>query len=320
MNKAQSIYFYREYNGFTGGHLKVWDYFNHIRLAGDYLPYIFMEPGGDVSENNPFISLKQYQLSEWIPSRADLLFIGGSDWFSLPFPERQNWQKPIINLIQGFRHSIPDTPLFDFLSNHAIRICVSQEVTNSILATGKVNGPVFTIPNGIDTTLFPKQKHFHDRTVDFLIVGTKKPELALKIEQQLYELFLDKKIKTITDWIPRKDLLDLFSDSKVSVFLPQEKEGFYLPALEGMALKTIVICPDCEGNRSYCKNGLNCIIPSYKLNGIMASIKTAFNMNFTEIKNMIENAYLTSSSHNIDAEHKSFLNILNLANYLWKKI
>lgn len=318
IDKARTIYFYRKYNGFTGGHLKVWDYFNHIKMAGDYSPFIFLEPGGDVSENNPFQSLKQYQLSEWNPSSADLLFIGGSDWFSLPFPERQNWPKPIINLIQGFRHSIPNTSLYDFLSNHAIRICVSQEVANSILATGKVNGPVFTIPNGIDTTLFPEKKPFHDRAIDFLIVGTKKPELALKIEQQLCKLKLNKKIKTITDWIPRKDLLDLLSDSKVSVLLPLDKEGFYLPAMEGMALRTIVICPDCEGNRSFCKNGVNSIVPPYTLDGIMASIKTAFNMDLTEIKNIIDNAYITSSRHNIDAEHQSFLKILTLANNLWK--
>lgn len=319
MNKARTIYFYRKYNCFTGGHLKVWDYFNHVKKAGDYLPFIYLEPGGDVSENNPWRSLTQYQLPEWIPSNADLLFIGGLDWFSLPFPERQNWPKPIINLIQGFRHSIPDTPLYDCLSNHAIRICVSQEVANSILATGKVNGPVFTIPNGLETKLFPEQKPYHDRTVDILIVGIKQPDLALKIEQQLCKLKLDKKIKNLTELIPRKDFLDLLTDSKVTVFLPLDLEGFYLPALEGMALKTFVICPDSKGNRSYCIKDDNCLAPIYTLDGIMDSIKSTLIMELSEINNKLDVANSTINNHNIEIEHQSFLKILNLATNLWKK-
>jgi glycosyltransferase involved in cell wall biosynthesis len=318
MNKARTIYFYRKFNRFTGGHLKVWDYFNHIKLADDYLPFIYLEPGGDVSEINPWLSSTQNQLPEWSPLEADVLFLAGMDWFTLPYPERRNWPKPIINLIQGFRHSIPNTPLYDCLSNYAIRICVSQEVSNSILATGRVNGPVFTIPNGIDTTLFPKQKPYHDRNIDILIVGIKKPDLALQIEQQICNLKLNKKTHTVTDLIPRKDFLDLLSDSKVAVFLPFDKEGFYLPALEGMALGTIVICPDCLGNRSFCKNGINSIVPFYFVDGIMDSIKTALNMNRNEINNILDSANATSNHHNIDNEHQSFLKILTFANNLWK--
>ena len=66
----KKVFFYRNFKRFTGGHLKVWDYFNHIKMAGNYLPFIYLEPGGDVSENNPWQSLIQYQLPEWIPSYA----------------------------------------------------------------------------------------------------------------------------------------------------------------------------------------------------------------------------------------------------------
>jgi len=49
------------------------------------------------------------------------------------------------------------------------------------------------------------------------------------------------------------------------VFLPNQKEGegFYLPALEGMAVGTLVIFPDCIGNRSFCLSGYNCFRPDY---------------------------------------------------------
>ena len=43
--------------------------------------------------------------------------------------------------------------------------------------------------------------------------------------------------------------------ARVTVLVPNPKEGFYLPALEAMALGTIVVCPDCVGNRSFCVAG-----------------------------------------------------------------
>jgi len=319
MRKRQ-IFFHRHYKGFQGGHLKMFDYFSHLSLSEYYETKIYFTPDSVWNDCNPWRDCRRQLLRDWNPQKADLLFLGGMDWYSLPQTERKNWPKPIINLVQGFRHSLPNTPLYDCLSNHAIRICVSQEVADAIVKTGKVNGPVFTIPNGIDTTLFPKQKPYHDRNVDILIVGIKKPELALQTEQQICNLKLNKKTHTLTDLMPRKDFLDLLSDSKVAVFLPFDKEGFYLPALEGMALGTIVICPDCLGNRSFCINGINSLVPFYSVDGIMDSTITAFNMNRNEINNILDSASSTSNQHNIDTEHLSFLEILTLADNLWKQV
>ena len=36
----------------------------------------------------------------------------------------------------------------------------------------------------------------------------------------------------------------------MTLFLPNQREGVYIPGLEGMALGTLVVCPDCVGNRS----------------------------------------------------------------------
>jgi glycosyltransferase involved in cell wall biosynthesis len=316
MNKARTIYFYRKFNRFTGGHLKVWDYFNHIKMAGDYLPFIYLEPGGDVSENNPFQSLKQYQLHEWIPSSADLLFIGGSDWLSLPFPERQNWPNPIINLIQGFRHSIPDTPLYDCLSNHAIRICVSQEVANSILATGKVNGPVYTIPNGIEISqindLYQKD---YKKDIDLLIVGLKNPKVAIELEALCNKLSI--KVVCLLKPIPRIEFIKAMVDSNITVFLPEVTEGFYLPALEGMAAGTFVICPDCIGNRSYCYNMHNSRIPEYSTQKIFEGVDNTLNMSIFSRNQILQNAIQTINKHSIENERSAFNSILKKLDSLW---
>ena len=54
-----------------------------------------------------------------------------------------------------------------------------------------------------------------------------------------------------------------------------EGEGFYLPALEAMALGSLVICPDCIGNRSFCLPGRNCFRPNYDLNSVIDSVQSA---------------------------------------------
>jgi glycosyltransferase involved in cell wall biosynthesis len=52
--------------------------------------------------------------------------------------------------------------------------------------------------------------------------------------------------------------LNWINQAKITVFLPyRDIEGFYMPALEGMALGTLVVCPDCIGNRSFCLPGYN---------------------------------------------------------------
>jgi glycosyltransferase involved in cell wall biosynthesis len=314
----KKVYFYRNFKRFTGGHLKVWDYFNHIKMTANFTPFIYMESGGDVSDNNPWLSSAQNKLPEWSPLEADVLFLAGMDWFTLPYPERKKWPKPVINLIQGFRHSIPDTPLYDCLSNHAIRICVSQEVANSILATGKVNGPVFTIPNGIDYSFINNIKPNGSKEFDLLIVGLKNPNMAKELEIACKKLPIT--IKCLTEIKPRLDFIRAMAASRIAVLLPSVTEGFYLPAIEAMALGTIVICPDCIGNRSFCINGDNCLVPTYTLDGIFEAVNTVTIMNSNGLNRIRNSAIAVSKLHNLENERQSFFDILNLTSKIWKQI
>jgi glycosyltransferase involved in cell wall biosynthesis len=38
-------------------------------------------------------------------------------------------------------------------------------------------------------------------------------------------------------------------------------EGFCLPALEAMAAGTALVCTDADGNRDFCQDGVNCLMP-----------------------------------------------------------
>lgn len=59
----------------------------------------------------------------------------------------------------------------------------------------------------------------------------------------------------------RAAFLERMAAARIVVTLPLPSEGFFLPALETMALGRAVIYPDCVGNRSFCIDGQTCLMP-----------------------------------------------------------
>ena len=93
--------------------------------------------------------------TNWSNKDLTAVFVAGLDWNFFDTARLTSQRLPVINLIQGLRHAEPDCPLYRYLRRPAIRICVSPEVARAIQSTGEVNGPVFVIPNGIDTASLP---------------------------------------------------------------------------------------------------------------------------------------------------------------------
>jgi glycosyltransferase involved in cell wall biosynthesis len=62
--------------------------------------------------------------------------------------------------------------------------------------------------------------------------------------------------------MPRGDYLAEIAHAEVAVLLPLIAEGFYLPALEAMALGVPVVTLDAVGNRAYLVPGENAIVPA----------------------------------------------------------
>jgi hypothetical protein len=103
----------------------------------------------------------------------------------------------------------------------------------------------------------------------------------------------------------------------VSVFLPHETEGFYIPALEGMALDALVVCPDCVGNRSFCLPGHNCFRPQLSTGALRRASEAAQRLAPSEVATYLANARETFARHDLMRERKDFLEILNQADQLW---
>jgi hypothetical protein len=138
--------------------------------------------------------------------KADALFLAGMDWDALPRASHEWSPKPVINLIQGFRHADPQHRLYQFLANRAIRICVSPELADAVRGTGRANGPVHTIPNGMDLKAIQAPLPAQDRVIDLLIAGSKDPGLALELATHFRRQSL--KVECLTEALPRPAFLE----------------------------------------------------------------------------------------------------------------
>ncbi len=307
----RNILFYRDFEYLTGGHLKVWHYFNYVQSSNKYTPSIFFTERSSWIDN-PWLSYRPQCVERWDVSKADLLFLGGLDWLALSESQRLDPPVPVVNLIQHVRHSIPSNPLYQFLPYPATRICVSQEVADAILSTGRVNGDIFVNRNGLDldTLNVSLVSEGQDADIQILIAGLKNPRLAENLAERLSGV-LNIKPVVLTSLLPRDKYLSYVKRAKVTLFLPNKSEGFYLPALEGMALGTLVVCPDCVGNRGFCLSNNNCIRPDYTEQSMVDAVVEAWFMEKGARELLLSSALKTANSASMENERLTFLAILD---------
>jgi len=313
----RKVLFYRNFLGFQGGHLKTWNYFQYLRELDGFSPHIFFTEKS-VWENNPWKGECNIEV-KWDPSSADILFLAGLDWSAIKESEQKKNQ-PVINLIQSVRHADPNDVRYAFLSKKAIRICVSSEVATALQDTNRVNGPIFTIPNGVDVASFSTDlanlKPLGN--CDVLISGMKNKQLAQKLEQSLKKR--GYQVYCLMENIARENYLRMLASAKVSLLLPCHKEGFYLPALESMALGALTICPDCVGNRQFCVDGNTCFVPEYDFDSLYKSTIVALSLNSDKYHLIRKEAKIMASHYSLKKEQDRFYQIMQKIDWIWKSI
>lgn len=309
------VLFYRDFRRFTGGDLKVWHYFNHVRASPRHEALVRFTEESVWGPDNPWNAAKEHVVGVDEEVRPDVVFLSGIDWTMI---DRADWAEsaiPIINLIQHVWHAAPNDRLSRsrFLPNKAIRICVSPEVERAIERTGRVRGPTFTIPNAIDLERLAEFARSGPRDLDLLVLCNKQPERGRALFERLAGAGRSEMIDVRS---PHAEVLDLIARAAVTVFVPNPKEGFYLPALEGMALGTIVVCPDCVANRSYCIDRVNCFRPAHSVEAIVADAREALARR-DELAGMVQSAAETARRHDLREERAAFLEILDRVDDLW---
>ncbi|QEY17326.1 glycosyltransferase family 1 protein [Cellvibrio sp. KY-GH-1] len=313
--KSTGVIFYRDFQEYTGGHQKVADYFQHLKTSVDFSPYIGFSPQSKWDLTNPWFPEYQQQSVDYLPANYKYAFLAGLDWQTY-LNANPPANQPIINLIQHVRHADPVQPMHAFLKQKAVRICVSKEVEAAVLSTGLVNGPVFTIDNGIDIPPIAAQVRQHQ----VFIFGPKNPELAKLLSQQLTTQGIDN--HCVVDWVPRDLVLKSLASSRIALLLPNTTEGFYLPALESMCYAELTIVPDCVGNRSFCHNRQNCLFPAYNTPALSAAVTEALSLlRQPEQLNIFKrNCAQTLAYHSLARERAQFLDLIRQLDSIWASI
>ena len=87
---------------------------------------------------------------------------------------------------------------------------------------------------------------------------------------------------------------------------------------EGMAAGTIVVCPDCLGNRGFCRDGVNCFRPEYDADEIILAARIALQQSESGREKMRQDSAATVRKHSLETERESFLQILARIDELWR--
>ena len=301
MKRTATVLFHRNYRGFQGGHLKLYDYINHTASTDWLRPQLFVDPS---SRQDHIWADHHYLVDYYHPESADVLFVAGTDWRALLQHPGIEETKPVINLIQGFNHSVRTHELFSYLSKRAIRICVSREVADALISTRQCNGPVYTIPNCIDHSSLPGTNPM-GRSV--FIAGLKQPDCASLLSNRLARHSIE--VDCLTTSLPRSEYLNRIADSYIAVTLPKRREGFYLPALEAMAMSVALVCPDCVGNRSFCLDDVTCVMPEMNVDSLEQAV-LQLHADPPRVERLRANGLARSRLHSIEKERLMFLDLM----------
>lgn len=306
---ARHLLFRREFMEYTGGHGKVYDYFRHACAHSGWRASLYLT-ASSVWNQNPWLDLQNYLVADYEPISADVLFIAGMDWqaYSRDIPG-----KPVINLIQHVRHAVPGHPLHEYLHRPAIRICVSREVAHAILSSGCVRGPVHVIEAALNV---PPRPDLTKDAASIFVDAIKQPTLGLSLGGALAKT---RKAKVITQRIPRLDYLDCLARADIAVLLPNPTEGFYLPALEAMALGCAVVVPDCVGNRAYARDRVNSMMPLLDALQILEAIGELSDDSHLR-ESLGRNGLRTSQTYSQQRERHAFHSVLDQVDELWSSI
>ncbi len=77
----RTVLFYRDFRKFHGGHLKVWDYFNHVAVDARLHVHRSASPTGPPGAmSNPWWRSPELVADDYDAADADLFFVAGRDW------------------------------------------------------------------------------------------------------------------------------------------------------------------------------------------------------------------------------------------------
>ena len=79
----RTVLFFRDFRKFHGGHLKVWDYFNHVRASPRFDAKIAFTENSVWTDANPWTGAREHVVDSPADVRPDVFFVAGRDWLRM---------------------------------------------------------------------------------------------------------------------------------------------------------------------------------------------------------------------------------------------
>ena len=254
------VVFHRGYKRFQGGHLKVFHYFEHVRSSPSHEARIRFSPDSVWGEGNPWRGVRETVIGPGKSVPADVLFLAGMDWRWLA-PE----QRAILIVADHqprpglWRHARQGPATRVHRASRDPDMCQRRDPGRTG-ELGSVAGPIFTIPIGIDLESAARGASGRRARHRLRRAGPQGPSARTR-DRRTTSSPQDIGCCSSITRSPGTIYSEAMARARVTVHLPGSLEGAYLPALESMAVGAAVVCPDCVGNRSFCRDGDTCLVP-----------------------------------------------------------
>ncbi|HEX8158885.1 MAG TPA: glycosyltransferase [Solirubrobacteraceae bacterium] len=284
------IVYITEDTGVGGGHRDIFEHLNRLRERGhDVRLFTLGEQPDWFSLQVPVVTFEDYE--ELVAALTEIDAIKVATWWNTGAPV---WQASVLRGIPVFFVQDIETSYYpdDEHSRHAVLAGYRQEFRYMTISGWNADrlrelGLESTlVPPGIDLQNFRPLPGTTRRDDMLLAIGRTNPlkNLPLTIDawkavQPPPELCLFGIEPELGDQTGAHYVLSpsdegvnvLFNEATVFV-QTSTHEGFCLPALEAMATGCPVVCTDAHGNRDFCVDGENCLIPEQTVDSVSDAI------------------------------------------------
>jgi glycosyltransferase involved in cell wall biosynthesis len=292
---ALRLVYVTEDTGVGGGHRDIFEHLNRLRARGHEVALYTL--GGDpdwFDLRAPVRSFEDYD--DLVAALAQVDAVKVATWWTTAVPV---WRASVVRGIPVYFVQDIETSYYpdDERTRHAVLDSYRPEFRYMTISSWnrdrlrELGLDAELIPPGIDLHTFRPREDIERRPDMVLALGRSNPlkNLPLTIaawrtlQEPRPELCLfgiepdlggDPGVRYVTA-PDDEEVNDLFNQATVFV-QTSSHEGFALPPLEAMATGGAVVCTDAHGNRDFCVDGENCLMPEASANAVGAALARVF--------------------------------------------
>jgi GT2 family glycosyltransferase/glycosyltransferase involved in cell wall biosynthesis len=281
------VVYVTEDTGVGGGHRDIFEHLNRLAARGHEVAlYTLGEPPAWFELRVPARSFAFYE--DLIEALAPLDAIKVATWWNTAAPV---WRASVLRGVPVYFVQDIETSYYphDESVRHAVLDSYRPEFHYMTISgwnaerLRELGLEAQLIPPGIDLDMFRERPDVPRRADVVLALGRSNPlkNLALTVaawralpapRPELCLFGIEPALATD----PGMRYVESPSDEEVAQLLAQATvlvqtsvhEGFCLPPLESMATGGAVVCTDAHGNRDFCRDGVNCLMPAAEVGAV----------------------------------------------------